>query len=300
MNNSILGLHHVTAIAADPQRNLDFYTQVLGLRFVKLTVNFDDPGTYHFYFGNEAAAPGSVITFFPWTGAARGRIGAGQSTATAYAVPKNSLAHWTESLADAGLVISASERFGMGLLAFHDPDGMPLELIASAPASDNPAIIAFDSVTLTLADPSRTAALLTETMGLSLVGEENGRARYALGEGGPGQRIDLLTAAGRGAPGAGTTHHIAWRLADDASQAQWQKKLLNLGYQVSPVKDRDYFHSIYFREPGGVLFELATDPPGFAVDEAPEALGTALKLPKQYEPRRAEIERALPKLRLPG
>ena len=310
---TITGIHHITAIAGDPQRNLDFYTTILGLRLVKLTVNFDDPGTYHFYFGNEAGAPGSILTFFPWANIRKGVIGAGQVTATTFAVPADSIEYWRRRLSEEGLTpTDDAERFGQRVLAFVDPDGLPLELIATPDASPSAAwkgshvgaehaICGFHSATLSEEGYEQTARLLQDTMGFDLVGSEGNRFRYKADGGGVGSIIDVLCRpdARFGRLGAGTVHHIAWRTPDDAQQLKWREDLVTLGYNVSPVMDRTYFHSIYYREPGGVLFEIATDPPGFALDEAPDRLGERLMLPAQYESIRPALEERLPKLSLP-
>jgi glyoxalase family protein len=310
---SIPGIHHITAIAGDPQRNLDFYTTVLGLRLVKLTVNFDDPGTYHFYFGNENGTPGSILTFFPWPDAPRGVVGTGHVTAITFAVPTGSLAYWRSRLSAHGVRVNdAGERLGEMVLAISDPDGLPLEIVASpqadpssawtdAPVDREHAICGFHSATLSEEGYEQTARLLTDTMRFSRVGNEGNRFRYQVAGGGSGAIVDVLcTPAGRvGRLGTGIVHHIAWRTPDDAQQLQWRSELVRLGYNVTPVIDRNYFHSIYYREPGGVLFEVATDPPGFAIDEPPEHLGERLMLPRQYEPQRSTLERVLPSLTLP-
>ena len=310
---SIPGIHHITAIAGDPQRNLDFYTTVLGLRLVKLTVNFDDPGTYHFYFGNEKGTPGSILTFFPWPDAPRGVVGSGHVTAITFAVPTESLAYWRSRLSSHGVRVNHSgERFSETVLAINDPDGLPLELVPSpladpastwrdAPVDREHAICGFHSATLSEEGYEQTARLLTDTMGFSLVGNDGNRFRYQATGAGSGAMVDVLcTPAGRvGRLGTGTVHHIAWRTPDDAQQLQWRSELVRLGYNVTPVIDRSYFHSIYYRELGGVLFEIATDPPGFAIDELPEHLGERLMLPRQYEPQRPTLERVLPSLTLP-
>jgi glyoxalase family protein len=310
---SIPGIHHITAMAGDPQRNLDFYTAVLGLRLVKLTVNFDDPGTYHFYFGNEKGTPGSILTFFPWPDARRGVVGSGHVTAITFAIPTGSVAYWRSRLSEHGVrVDDTGERFSETVLAIADPDGLPLELVASAhadpasawqgaPVDREHAICGFHSATLSEEGYEQTARLLTDTMGFSLVGNEGNRFRFQTGDGGAAAMVDVLcTPAGRvGRLGTGTVHHIAWRTPDDAQQLQWRSELARDGYNVTPVVDRNYFHSIYYREPGGVLFEIATDPPGFAIDESPEHLGERLMLPQQYESQRSALERVLPSLTLP-
>lgn len=304
------GLHHVTAIASDPRRNVDFYTRVLGLRLIKRTVNFDDPSTYHLYYGDSVGTPGSVMTFFPWAGLRRGRPGNGQAYATAFSVPAGSLPFWTARLLANGVTPDAPiTRFGDEVLAFTDPDGLVLELVATREADARTAhahpqiaaaqgIRGFHSVTLAVIDAPRTAALLTGAMGYRVAQTDGGRTRYTVAAGGPGSYVDLLVDAKlpRGLPGAGTVHHIAFRTPDDATQAEARKILLGLNLHVSPVMDRNYFHSIYYREPEGVLFEIATDIPGFTVDEPLATLGTALKLPERYESQRSAIEATLPKL----
>lgn len=299
----ITGLHHVTAIASDPQRNLDFYAGVLGLRLVKRTINFDDPGSYHLYYGDAVGAPGSILTFFPWSGAYRGTRGTGEVEATAFAIPAGSTGHWLERLREHGVsASSAPARFGDEVTRFTDSDGMLLELIASAEADSDPAIRGLHSVSASLEDRSGTARLLTDVFGYQLTGDSESRARYtAPGTSGLGQAIDLIAApaARRGRSGAGSVHHIAFRVADAAEQLQWRGKLVGLGYHVSPVMDRTYFESIYFREPGGILFEIATDPPGFAIDEPVEELGQHLRLPSWLESARPQIEAKLPTINLP-
>lgn len=312
--DTIRGIHHVTAVASDPQRNLDFYTRVLGLRLVKLTVNFDANEVYHFYFADETGSPGTVWTTFPWVRARKGHHGTGQAAFTAFSVPAGSLDFWRARLKEAGLAVSAPfERFGEEGLAFSDPDGLQIELIAStgelpaAPWADGPvpgevALRGFHGVTLLLDEFDRSARLLSDVFGLRLAGETTGRLRFEAPAGAPGRRIDLLRLPGAplGRMGTGIVHHVAWRVPDGASQLEWRERLVNLGYEVTPVRDRSYFHSIYFNEPGGVLFELATDSPGFATDETVACLGSALKLPPWLEPRREEIRRGLPVLALPS
>ncbi len=306
----LTGLHHVTAVAGDPRRNVAFYTGVLGLRLIKRTVNFDDPSTYHLYYGDSVGTPGSVLTFFPWAGVRRGRPGNGQVFATAFSVPAGSLPFWTARLLAHGVAAAAPvARLGDEVLAFTDPDGLVLELVATAApdaraAHPHPEISAahgirgFHSVTLAVIDAARTAALLTGPMAHRLVGTEAGRTRYTVAAAGPGTYVDLLVdpSVPRGVPGAGTVHHLAFRTPDYATQSAARRILTDLDHHVSPVMDRNYFHSIYYREPEGVLFEIATDRPGFTVDEPLATLGTALKLPAQYESRRAEIEASLPSL----
>jgi glyoxalase family protein len=310
MNAQVSGLHHITAIASDPRQNLDFYTRVLGLRFVKKSVNQDDPGTYHLYYGDYAASPGTILTFFPWAGLRRGRPGTGQAYATAFSVPAGALPFWLERLKKLGVPHQPLEtRFTDEVLPLADPDGLRLELVATteadarpaAPSKDIPAQFAirgFHSSTLALTDPVATAQVLTKSMGYKLASQSGHRARYTAGAGGPGTYVDLLTdpALPRGLNGAGTIHHVAFRVADDASEVAARDILLNDGLQVSPVIDRAYFKSIYYREPAGVLFEIATDGPGFAIDEPLDQLATKLGLPPHLEPYRDQIEAALPKL----
>jgi glyoxalase family protein len=311
MPKSIVGLHHVTAIASDPQRNLDFYTEVLGLRFVKRTINFDDPGTYHFYFGDEAGSPGTILTFFPWPHATRGSLGVGETSATAFSVPHQSLEFWEKRLLGAGVPVERTgERFQEEVLSFADPDGMRLEIVGHADAgeanaprtSDVPpehAIRGFFGVTLCEGGYEKTVAVLG-TMGFHKIGEHGTRFRFAAEGSALGNHIDVLVQPQLtyGRMGAGSVHHIAFRAADDAAQLAWREVLVASSLDVTPVLDRTYFHSIYFREPGGVLFELATDPPGFSLDEPIESLGEALKLPPWLERQRSHVERALPPITL--
>lgn len=307
---NLLGLHHITAIASDPRTNLDFYTRVLGLRFVKKSVNQDDPGTYHLYYGDYAGSPGTVLTFFPWAGLRRGRPGHGQAYATAFSVPAGSLTFWQERLSRLNVPSAPLEtRFAGQVLTVFDPDGLRLELIASAesdlrtpaPSEDVPAEFAirgFLGSTLGLTDAGPTSAVLTRIMGYREVTRDGTRTRYTVAAGGPGTYVDLLADPHlpRGLNGAGTIHHVAFRAADDAAHLTAHREVAAGGLQISPVIDRAYFKSIYYREPGGVLFEIATDQPGFAIDEPVEKLGTKLGLPPHLEPHRAEIEAALPRL----
>jgi len=314
MENSIPGIHHVTAIAGDPQANIDFYTGILGLRLVKLTVNFDDPTTYHLYYGDGQGHPGTILTFFPWPKAMRGRIGTGQVTVTSFAVPGGSLNFWEEYLQQRRVDCKREQHpLGEEVLALTDPDGLRLELVSTPHADPGRiwergavppefAIRGFHHVTLTEEGYERTAELLTGTMRFRLTGSKGNRFRYATSSDSPSQAgtiVDVVcTPAGRpGLVSVGTVHHVAWRAPTDEQQAQWRKALRD--YNVTPIIDRKYFHSIYFREPGGVLFEIATDPPGFAIDEPAEELGSHLVLPAWLEPHRAELEDVLPKVRLP-
>ncbi len=314
MQNPTSGIHHITAIAGDPQRNLDFYAGTLGLRLVKRTVNFDDPGTYHFYYGDRTGRPGTLLTFFPWAGAFRGRSGAGQATVTAFAVPAGSLGYWEERLGTSQVGgVTLRERFGAPTLRFSDPDGMALELVESKvaeqlsvhPASTVPsaaAIRRFQGTTLTLRGVDATAQVLTDVLGLVPLGEDGAFRRFAPPAGVDGGVVDLLRDpnAASGSLGAGSVHHVAWRAADPAQQLRLRGDVLGHSISVTPVVDRQYFQSIYFREPGGVLFEVATDGPGFLIDEPEATLGESLKLPPQFEAERAAIEQLLAPITLPG
>ncbi len=307
---NLLGLHHITAMASDPRANFDFYTRILGLRFIKKSVNQDDPGTYHLYYGDYAGSPGTALTFFPWPGLRRGRPGTGQAYATAFSIPAASLSFWQERLAKLSITTEpVATRFGDQVLTAFDPDGLRLELIAThepdprspAPSKNVPeahGIRGFHSSTLGLIDAQATATVMTKLMGYRLVGKEGLRARYTVAGGGPGSYVDLLTdpALPRGLNGAGTIHHVAFRTPTDASQSQAHSEITRTGLHISPIIDRAYFKSIYYREPAGVLFEIATDQPGFAIDEPLATLGTKLGLPPLLEPHRAEIEAALPPL----
>ena len=304
------GIHHVTAIAGDAQENVNFYAGLLGLRLVKRTVNFDDPQSYHLYYGDGAGNPGTLLTFFAWPGAQRGRVGLGQVTGTALAIGPNSLLYWQERLQAHGISGEIETRFGETMLAFADPDGIRIELVPtpSDPRSGWPeghipaehAIKGIHGVTLPERSSADTAALLTEVLGFREAATDGTVTRYSSGTE-PSTSADVVFAPNTvpGQIAVGNIHHVAWRTSDDAEQASWLRELSALGYGVSPVMDRDYFHSIYFREPGGILFEIATDPPGFAIDESPDTLGHMLQLPAQYESRRAQIEANLPPLRVP-
>ena len=309
----ILGLHHVTAIAGDPQQNVDFYAGVLGLRLVKLTINYDDPTTYHLYYGDGQGHPGTIMTFFPWPGAMPGRIGTGQLTVTSFAVPEKSLGYWNDRLKKQGTSVQeAISEFDENVLFFTDPDGLQLELIATPNANPDRAwnrgtvpmdfaIRGFHHVTLSENGYERTASLLTNTLGFKRTQEQGARFRYAANGGAPGTMVDLICAH-EGRPGrvaVGTVHHVAWRTPTNEQQRQWRETIRDLKYNVTPIIDRTYFHSIYFHEPGGVLFEIATDPPGFAVDEPADKIGSSLVLPSWLEGERGELERILPPIRLP-
>jgi len=315
MNRTILGIHHVTAITADAQKNIAFYCGVLGLRFVKLTVNFDDPGSYHLYYGDELGRPGTILTFFAWPGGSPGRKGPPQVTATALAAPASAIDFWSERLGSSKVQLETkASRFGETVLSFADPDGMRLEIVATAGQASNTgrgsaggpipqehAIGGFFGVTLSEEGYENTARLLTDVMGFRADGREANRFRYRAGTDQMGQVVDLVCTsdAPKGSMGAGAVHHVAFRTPDNAQQTAWRSEIVRLGYNASPVMDRKYFHSIYFREPGGVLFEIATDNPGFTIDETPRDLGTRLMLPEQVEPYRARLEKMLPPIVLP-
>lgn len=313
MSGVTSGIHHVTAISGEPQGNVHFYVGLLGLRLVKRTVNFDDPGTYHLYYGDGAGSPGSIMTFFPWGDAPKGRIGAGQLTVTSFSFPASSLGYWTERLVESGIRFEKPEdRFGETVLRFPDPDGLRLELVASSddrregwsegPLPPEHAVRGFHHVTLLSRAPGSTMRLMTETLGFRQTGETEGRTRFEAGDGGPGNTVDVANGSEfpRGTMGVGTVHHVAFRVPDEQAQLELREKVAALGYDVTPVLDRNYFRSIYFREPGGVLFEIATDPPGFTADEHPERLGESLKLPPWLEPRREQLEAVLPPLSVPA
>ena len=311
MNNNILGLHHITAIAGNAQQNLDFYTKVLGQRLVKKTVNFDDPGTYHFYFGNETGTPGTILTFFPWQNISKGKNGTGMATEISYTVPAGSLEFWKARFKQFNVPYEETiERFGDKVLRFSDPDGLQLSFVET-PAADNrlpwetadikkdAATKGFHSTTLTLKNIEATAKVLTDLLGYTLQAQEGNRYRFAVDTVENANIIDLLATpdGDRGHNAAGTNHHVAFRVANDDIQMALREKIVAAGHHITPKIDRDYFYSLYFREPGGVLFEIATDNPGFTVDEPLNELGTGLRLPKQYEPHRKEIEEVLPVLK---
>jgi glyoxalase family protein len=297
------GIHHISAIVGKPQENVDFYAGVLGLRLVKKTVNFDDPETYHLYFGNEDGTPGTIITFFPWSGSYKGRIGDGQVGITTYIVPAGALRFWENRLTVFGIKWEKIDRFGEKYLRFEDPHGLKLELVERdegqlntwefGGVSSKEAIKGFGGAVLFSSKPQETAELLENVMGFEREAEEGEFIRFkSTGE--LGNTIDLKSTTGiRGLMGLGTVHHIAWRAVDDKDQLDWKKHLEAHGYRVTPVQDRNYFNAIYFREQGEILFEIATDPPGFAIDESHDRMGERLMLPPQYEKNRAELENSL-------
>ena len=312
---SLPGLHHITALSGDAQDTLDFYVRVLGLRRVKTTVNFDDPTTYHLYYGDATGRPGTVLTFFPWPRAASGRAGAGMVNAVAFAVPEGSLSEWEAHLSEHGIEVDEDERFGESLLRVADPSGLPLELVATADHADAtpwtdgsvPATLAirgFHAPSLPVFADDRTVALFTDVFDWSRTGTEGDRVRLKAPGTGVGTTVDLLVRDRHpsGRMGPGMVHHIAFRAPDAEAQQTWQAALREHGLKVTDVKDRHYFRSIYFRDPdwtSGLLFEIATDGPGFLVDESEEALGDALTLPPHLESRREDLEGTLPTLTPP-
>ncbi|SFD96862.1 ring-cleaving dioxygenase [Flavobacterium phragmitis] len=311
MENTILGLHHITAIAGDAKRNFDFYSKILGLRFIKKTVNFDDPGTYHFYFGDEVGSAGTILTFFPWgAGIQQGRKGSGMATEIGYSVPKGSLDFWQKRFEQYNVIYNKpADKFGEKYLTFLDPDGLKLELIESKTEDNRKpwetdevkadvATKGFHNITLTLNDIKATAAILTEIFGYKLIDQEVNRYRYATDAVENAAIVDLveLTDEKRGLNANGTVHHVAFRVKNDEILMHFREKIEAYGLSITPQIDRQYFHSLYFREPGGVLFEIATDNPGFTVDESLEELGKDLKLPAQYEAHRKAIEDHLVKI----
>jgi len=316
----IAGLHHITAIAGPAQENLDFYAGILGMRLVKKSVNQDDPGTYHLFYADAEGHPGTDLTFFPWAQLAPSRDGYGLSTEVLLAVPPGSLQFWSARLKQHGVrVFDLEVRFGQRILPLVDPHGLKLALVESADSLGRPfgpwkrspipvehQIRGLESSRMVEQDLEETVAFLTEGMGFRKIGEESGWHRYAVSEADgnspSGQYVDLRAAPEmrRGAWGTGSVHHLAWRMADDAHQAEVREQVLRNGAHPTPVIDRFWFKSVYFREPGGVLFELATDGPGFHVDEAMASLGESLVLPPWLEPNRTAIESVLPKLTAPN
>lgn len=307
MKNRIKGIHHITAIAGNAKQNLMFYTQTMGLRLVKKTVNFDDPGTYHLYFGNETGSPGTILTFFPWEDVPQGRRGPGQVTEIALSVPPGSFDYWIERFKNENVIYNKpSKRFDEEYMVFLDPDGLKLELVANGEDTrkpyttddidENHAVRGFYNATISLEGYERTAAVLTELFGYKLIKEHVNRFRFKTEAEDNASIIDLVCLPGerRGHVAGGSVHHIAFRVENEDVQAYFRQELIRRGFDPTPQIDRNYFKSVYFREPGGVLFEIATDPPGFMVDEPLEKLGTGLMLPPMYESRRNEIERTLP------
>jgi len=311
MENKILGMHHITAIAGDAKRNFNFYSKILGLRFIKKTVNFDDPGTYHFYFGDEAGSAGTILTFFPWgEGIQQGVKGSGMATEIGYSVPKGSLDFWQARFEKYNVIYNKpAEKFGEKHLTFLDPDGLKLELIESKTedrrkawetdeVKEDVATRGFHNITLTLNNIKATAGVLTEIFGYKLIDQDVNRYRYATTAVENAAIVDLveLTDEKKGIVANGSVHHVAFRVQNDEILMHFREKIEAYGLSITPQIDRQYFHSLYFREPGGVLFEIATDNPGFTVDESLEELGQNLKLPEQYESQRSSIEKHLVKI----
>jgi glyoxalase family protein len=306
MTTETSGLHHVTSISSEPQRNVDFYTKVLGLHLVKRTVNFDDKYTYHLYYGDEVGTPGTVLIFFPFEAAGQGRAGRGQTTATAFIIPEDAVEYWVDRLESNNVDVDTPyPRFDETVVPFRDHDGQPLKLVTGTsdiePWADGPvpaenAIRGFHGVTLDSRDPEQTKTVL-EMLGYESIAQEGDRTRYRT-TGNRAAVVDVLDRpdAPRGQQGAGTVHHIAFRTPDTQTQEEWREPLSELGLQVTPQKDRQYFKSIYFREPGGILFEIATDGPGFTRDESVAELGTELKLPPWLESDRGMFEERLPEI----
>ncbi|WP_339787293.1 ring-cleaving dioxygenase [Paenibacillus sp. FSL R7-0313] len=294
------GIHHITAFAGDPQANVDFYAGVLGLRLVKKTINFDAPDVYHLYFGDEHGSPGTIITFFPSAGSPRGKIGGGQVGITSYVIPPGSIGFWQNRLEQYNIEVTKTSRFNEELLQFEDSEGLRLELVereegatstwAHEGIPTDKAIKGFGGAVLFSVNPQRTMDALEKIMGFVRVSENDEYARFR-SSGDIGNVVDVpVTRIPLGMGGAGTVHHIAWRAKDDEEHAQWSEAVRDYGYQPTPVRDRQYFNAIYFREAGGILFEIATDPPGFAKDEPADSLGQKLMLPEWFEKYRPQIE----------
>ena len=312
MDNKILGIHHITAIAGDAQRNYDFYTKALGLRLVKKTVNFDDPHTYHFYYGNENGTPGTILTFFPWTHVHPGRLGTGMATDIGYAVPKGSLGFWSNHFDKHQVRFGqVDEQFGEQILRFEDPDGLRIQLVEAGADNRTPwetsdikkdvAIKGFHSIVLTLRNIKPTASILTDIFGYKLLKQEGNRYRFVTDAIENAAIVDLVEEpeVTHGLVAGGTNHHVAFRVKNDQLLMEYREKIASKGYNITPKIDRNYFYSLYFREPGGVLFEIATDGPGFATDEDPQHLGETLALPPFLEPYRRQIEAGLRPLPTP-
>lgn len=311
MTKLVTGLHHITALASDPYKNVDFYAGILGLRLVKKTINFDAPEVYHLYYGNEKGSPGTILTFFLYPGIPQGRKGKGQLTVTSFSIPEHSIDYWMKRFDKFTVEYEGPEqRFDDELvLYFEDHEGLGLELVANK-KDDRPgftygnipseyAIKGFYGMTLSEECYEKTAGLLVGQLDHELITEKGNRFRFSA-SGKPGSFVDVLCHpdALRGLAGYGTVHHVAFATANDVTQLEARAKLLNLGLNVTPVLDREYFHSIYFREPGGVLFEIATIPPGFTIDEPLEHLGESLKLPPWEEQNRSKIAQILPPIQL--
>ncbi len=310
MENQINGIHHITAIAGKAKRNVDFYTKTLGLHLVKKTVNFDDPNTYHLYYGDKIGTPGTILTFFPWEGITAGRRGARQVTEIGYSVPENSLDFWLKRLEDHNVIYNkVSEKFGEQYLSLLDPDGLKLELTVAKNGdtrlpwetdeikAEN-ALKGFHNITITINKMQPTADVLTGVLGYRLLEQHVNRYRFINDNVDNANIVDLVEVAGEvaGHVAGGSVHHVAFRVKDEKTLMEYRDSVAKLGLHITDKIDRNYFYSLYFREPGGVLFEIATDNPGFAVDESVEELGTHLMLPAQYEVQRSQIEQVLPSL----
>lgn len=307
----IAGLHHITAVTRDPQTNIDFYQRVLGQRLVKTTINFDDPGTYHLYYGDYTGVPGTAMTFFGWLRSVQGKVGTGETQAVAYTIPQNSVGYWNARLKQLGFSPERVEtRFGQEVIPFIDPEGMRMELVAEdnlpsiqpwqdSPVPEDHELRGFYGVSLWLDEIESTTRILMEILGYQNMGQEGNRYRFTVPGDAPGKVVDLVHKpnTGRGIFGASSVHHIAFRAFSDEHQLEIQQQVRKMGIQATQVIERHYFRSVYFRTPGGVLFEIATDQPGFTIDEAAEALGQKLVLPPWLEPRRDEIEANLPPIR---
>ncbi len=312
MTGGISGIHHVTCITADVQKNVDFYVGVLGLRFVKKSINQDLPDTYHIYFADYVGSPGTAMTFFGWPTWPARRTGTGQVTTVSFAIPERSLDYWTKRVDSLRQNFTRGKRFGADVLTVRDADGIEVELVGEAkdegwvpwkegPVPTQHAIRGFHSVTMTVAEASKTLELLGGTMQFLEAARDGARTRFETGPGGPAAILDVIEApaAGEGQESIGTVHHVAWRTPDDRTQVEWRDRLVGVGRNVTPVIDRWYFKSIYFREPGGVLFEIATDGPGFTVDEKPEDLGSGLSLPPWFDVRRDQLDKTLTPIVVP-
>jgi glyoxalase family protein len=309
---SIPGIHHVTCITGDVQRCTDFYVGVLGLRFIKKSINQDLPDTYHIYFGDYLGTPGTAMTFFGWPSWPKQRAGSGQITTVAFQVPPESLGFWSARLKKLRVEHASVSRFGADALSLRDADDIAIELVGDStddrwvpwregPIEESSAIRGFHSVALTVAEGAATADLLTATMGFRKTGTDGPRTRFETGDGGPHAILELIESpeGPDGEESIGTVHHVAWRTPDAQTQVAWRERLLEAGRNVTPVIDRWYFKSIYYREPGGVLFEIATDGPGFTVDETPEHLGSGLSLPPWFGVRRDRLDEILPPIVVP-
>jgi glyoxalase family protein len=313
MPANLLGIHHVTSITGDVQRCVDFYVSVLGLRFIKKSINQDMPDTYHIYFGDYVGSPGTAMTFFGWPDWPKRRAGTGQVTTVSFSVPSGSLEFWTSRLRKLGVNAKHASTFGTDAIVVADPDGIELELVAQpskqpwvawpdGPVDRDHAIRGFHSVTMTVAEANATFDLVAKTMGFRKTAHEGHRTRFETGEGGPHSIVDVVESpeGQEGEESIGSVHHVAWRAADAAHQIGWREAVVKAGFNVTPVIDRYYFKSIYFREPGGVLFEIATDGPGFTVDENVESLGSTLSLPPWFQVRRDRLDVTLPPIVVPA